>query len=156
MANLKFQTVQTRYGKLHTVRTCTEDGAVIAEHRLFAARPEGVNPHFPTPVYMDNLGRSAWRFGVCNSGALIAWKSIKLSARFGREGYRMRSVPGGYKGDYVTSWSRAINGKTYSFSRIFWNGGKDGCTIRVYEGQSTKVIKEWFVAGPVSMKKAKH
>ena len=155
MANLKFQTVQTPYGALHTMRAYNEDGTAFhGQYRVLRSRPANVG--LVVGPYMDNLGKSAWRMGTGEKGELVAWKSIKLSKRFGREAYRMRSVPGGYKGDYVTSWSRAFNGRTYSFSRIFWNGGKDGCTIRVYEGQSTKVIKEWHVAGPVSMKKAKH
>ncbi|AWY07331.1 hypothetical protein SEA_JACKIEB_12 [Streptomyces phage JackieB] len=151
MANLKFQTVQTPYGKLHTLRTYNDEGtAFYGEHRVLTHRPAGAG--LVTGTYMDNLGRSGWRMGVDKDGALIAWKTVKISKRFGQESYRMRSVPGGYKGDFVKTWSRAFNGKTYSFSRIFWNGGKDGWTVRVYEGQSTKVIKEWSGKGPVKMK----
>lgn len=154
MANLKFQTVQTPFGKLHTLRTYNEDGtAFYAEYRVLThtPTPSELNPAFPVKKYLAKNG-TAWALGVCKSGALIAWKTVKISKRFGQESYRMRSVPGGYKGDYVKTWSRAFNGKTYSFSRIFWNGGKDGWTIRVYEGQSTKVIKEWSGKGPVKMK----
>lgn len=156
MANLKFLTVKTVVGDLHTMRTLDDNGNVLADYNLFASRPTADYLKWVGPAYMDNLGRAAWRIGRNVAGGLVAWKSVKVSKRFGREGYRMRSVPGGYKGDYVTSWSRAINGKTYSFSRIFWNAGKDGATLRVYEGQSTKVIHEWTVKGPVSMKNAKH
>lgn len=156
MANLKFLTVHTANGDFHTLRTLTDDGrTVLADYDLYPARPASGYLKWVGPAYMDNLGRAAWRLGRNVAGTLVAWKSVKVSRRFGRESYRMRSVPGGYKGDYVTSWSRAVNGKTYSFSRIFWNAGKEGCTLRVYAGQSTKVLHEWHVKGPVSMSKAK-
>jgi hypothetical protein len=138
-AKLTFQTLQTTYGLLHTMRAEREDGPVT-EYRVFPAKPAGVK--WAGPVYLAANG-SAWRVGRCNSGALIAWKTTKISKRFGQENYRMRSVQGGYKGDYVKSWSRAFNGKTRSFSKILWNGGKDGWTVRVYEGQSTTVLHEW-------------
>lgn len=144
MANLKFQTVQTPYGQLHTMRTYNEDGtAFYAEYRVLThtPTPSELNPAFPVKKYLAKNG-TAWAMGVCKSGALVAWKTTKMSARFGLESYRMRSVPGGYKGDFVKHYSRVINGKTYSFARIRWNGGQGGTTIKLYEGQSTKVLRE--------------
>lgn len=139
MAKLVFQTVQTPYGLLHTMRTLDENDGVLAEYRVFPYKPSGVK--WSGPKYLAANG-SAWQIGRCNSGALIAWKTTKFSKRFGQESYRMRSVPGGYKGDFVKHYSRVINGKTYSFARIRWNGGQGGTTIKLYEGQSTKVLRE--------------
>ncbi|UTN93016.1 hypothetical protein SEA_MARKY_13 [Streptomyces phage Marky] len=153
MAKLVFKTVQTTYGKLHTMRTLDQNGGTLAEYRVLTHTPTAaeLSPVFPVVKYLAANG-SAWAMAMCKSGALVAWKSTKISKRFGLEQYRMRSVPGGYKGDFVKSWSRAFNGKTYSFSRIFWNAGKDGWTINVYEGQSTKIVKTWSSSAPVKMK----
>ncbi len=153
-AKIQFKTTQTSYGKLFTMRVTDTDTGAEREYDLYASRPATEYLKWIGPTYLAANG-TAWRIGRNVAGGLVAWKTMKLSKRFGREGFRMRSVPGGYKGDFVTSWSRTINGRTYSFSRIFWNGGKDGVTLRVYEGQSTKVLHEWAVKGPVSMKKAK-
>lgn len=40
-----------------------------------------------------------------------------------REAYRMRSVPGGYPGDWVERRVRLINGTRYEFARIVWGDG---------------------------------
>ncbi|WIC89163.1 hypothetical protein SEA_BOGOTA_13 [Streptomyces phage Bogota] len=153
-AKLSFLTIKTSFGNLFTMRVQGGSAKLTGlegpvDYNLTAVKPEGVA--WVGPALLAENGQ-AFRIGRQFSKALVAWKSIKISKRFGREGYRMRSVHGGYKGDYVTSWSRAFNGRTYSFSRIFWNAGQDGATLRVYEGQSTKVVHEWHVKGPVTMK----
>jgi hypothetical protein len=154
---IKFLSQQTAYGVLHTLHVVQPGGGMTKgnTYRLMKVRPAQAYILSVRKTYLAKNG-TAWRTAVLTSGEQVAWKSAKFSQRFGRESYRMRSVPGGYKGDYVTSWSRAVNGKTYSFSRIFWNAGQDGATLRIYEGQSTKVIHEWTVKGPVSMKGKKH
>jgi hypothetical protein len=157
-AKLSFLTVQTNIGRLHTMRISGGDTALTGSrepvhYNLFPARPVTEYLAWKGPAYLAENG-TAFRIGRNVAGGLVAWKSVKFSKRFKAEVYRMRSVPGGYLGDYATSWSRAINGKTYSFSRIFWDGGKGGCTLRVYEGQSTKIVHEWHTKGPVSMKGA--
>lgn len=156
-ANLKFRTVQTPNGPLHTMRSYSEDGTqCFGEYQILSSRPvrEYLDPAYPVTKALASNG-SAWAMAVNTAGNLVSWKTVKTSNRFGMDQYRMRSVPGGYLGDYVKHYSRVINGKTYSFSRIFWGAGHGGVTLKVYEGQSTKVLKEWYVAGPVSMKKAK-
>lgn len=140
-AKLSFKTIQSPYGLLHTMRVTKDDGTA-ADYHLFPSRPASEYLKWVGPAYLAENG-TAWRIGRNVAGGLVAWKSTKTSKRFGQESYRMRSVPGGYKGDFVKHWSRAFNGKTRSFAKILWNGGKDGWTIRVYEGQGTTVLHEW-------------
>ena len=146
---IRFLTVQTPYGLSHTAAVAFEDGIVRDGYAVLPARPSDA------AVVAGKLlakNGTAWAIGRTADGYRLAWKTVKLSKRFGRESYRMRSVPGGYKGDYATCWSRSINGKTYSFSRVFWNAGQDGWTINVFEGQTTKLIKSWGSSSPVTMK----
>lgn len=152
-AKLSFRTVQTAYGKLHTMRVTqtTPRGDVTAatDYHLYAARPATDYLAWIGPTYLAE-NKSAWRIGRNVAGALVAWKTVKISDRFGKGGYRMRSVPGGYKGDYVTHWSRNINGKTFDFSRIYWNAGKDGSSLIARRlGQD---VHRWDSKTPVKMK----
>lgn len=146
-AKIQFKTTQTRFGKVFEGRVTghlPKAPEKVLTAPVFPARPWDVSK-VHGKVMAEN--GTAWAYGRNAQGMPLIWKSIKLSKRFGQESYRMRSVKGGYKGDYVTSWSRVVNGKTYSFSIIKWNGGKDGVTTRIYAGQSTKVIHEWFTPG---------
>lgn len=155
-ANLTFRTVETPHGLLHSMRSVADNGAVLGTYQILPARPVSayLRPEFPVTKALAKNG-SAWAMAVNTAGGMVAWKTVKISPRFSHEGYRMRSVPGGYKGDYVTRYQRRVNGKLFTFARIFWNAGKNGCTLRAYEGAAQTLIKEWHVAGPVSMKKAK-
>lgn len=154
--NLTFKTVKTQLGPFHTMRATLENGTVLGEYRILATRPvaEYLDRKFPVITALAANG-SAWAMAVSVSGGRVGWKTVKLSERFSHEGYRMRSVPGGYLGDYVTTYSRRVNGKLFRFVRIFWNAGQGGCTLRAYEGVAETLVKEWHVVGPVSMKKAK-
>lgn len=57
------------------------------------------------------------------------------------ESYRMRSVEGGNRGDWVERRSSVINGKLYEFSRIKWRNGS--VTVRAYKGNTAVVLHEW-------------
>jgi hypothetical protein len=146
-AKLTFQTVQTPYGLLHTMRVTDDVKGTAKDYHLTSAKPEGVK--WTGPAYLAANG-SAFRIGYTKDGAAVAWKSTKISTKFGQESYRMRSVPGGYKGDYVKCWSRNINGHTYDFSRIYWNAGTEGSTLRVR--RLGHVVHEWNSKTPVTMK----
>jgi hypothetical protein len=129
-AKLSFKTTQTPYGVIHTMRitggkTQLTDGA---DFHLYPARPTSDYISWEGPVYTAENG-AAFRIGRNTAGALIAWRTVKISSKFGHSSYRMRSVPGGYKGDFVVCWARNINGHSYNFRRIEWNGGKDGVSV---------------------------
>jgi hypothetical protein len=129
-AKLSFKTTQTPYGLLHTMRI-TGGGTTLTDgtdFKLYAARPASEYLSWTGPVYTASNG-SAFRIGRNVAGGLIAWKTVRISGKFGRSSYRMRSVPGGYKGDFVTCWARNINGVTYDFRKIAWNGGQDGFSV---------------------------
>lgn len=146
---LSFRTIKTPNipeGPLHLMRVTKDDGTTT-DYRLFPGRPSGVK--WAGPVYRAANG-SQFRIGRCNSGALIAWKTVRISEKFGQESYRMRSVPGGYKGDYVKCWSRNIGGKTFDFSRIYWNAGQDGSVLRVR--RLGEMVHEFASKTPVKMK----
>lgn len=145
---LSFKTVPTETGPMHLLRVEGGKDANVAEYRLFPARPAGVK--WAGPVYLAKNG-TAWRVGRCNSGMLIAWKTVKISDPFAGEDYRMRSVPGGYLGDYCRGWSRNINGHTYDFSRVYWNGGRGGMSVTVR--RLGEEIHKFYAPGPVLMKK---
>lgn len=152
-AKLTFKTINTPNipeGPLHLMKvTSMKDGETIErEYRLFPYRPQGVK--WAGTVYLAENG-TGWQIGRCNSGALIAWKTVKISERFAAETYRMRSVPGGYLGDYCKSWSRNINGHTYDFSRVYWNAGNGGVSVTVRRLGET--VRQSFTPGPVKMKK---
>jgi hypothetical protein len=145
---LQFRTIETDMGAAHYAQIISQDGARSPEYRVLPSMPvtEYLDHRAPVVKLLAKNG-SAWAFSVSVSGGYVAWKTIKTSKRFGLEQYRMRSVPGGYLGDYVKHYSRVINGKTYSFSRVKWNGGLGGVTIKLFQGQSTKVLREvWFPA----------
>ena len=57
----------------------------------------------------------------------------------------MRSVPGGYPGDYVRRYTRKINGQAYDFVRVAWGDGS--VTVRVFVGNTTEVAHEWTSCG---------
>lgn len=148
-AKLSFKSDQTPYGLLHTMRVTDAEKDKVAEYHLLPARPVSEYLKWIGPAYLATNG-TAWRIGRNVAGGLVAWKSVRISSRFGQTGYRMRSVPGGYKGDYVTCWSRNINGRTYDFSRIYWNAGKDGSSLIVRRlGQD---VHRWDSKTPVKMK----
>ncbi|AYD86759.1 hypothetical protein SEA_MICRODON_12 [Streptomyces phage Microdon] len=149
---LSFQTTQTPFGLVHDMQVEGGEKALTGKngpvhYALSLLKPEGVA--WVGPAYLAANGQ-AFRIGRLANKALVAWKSVKISSRFGKGGYRMRSVPGGYKGDYVTHWSRNINGKTFDFSRIYWNAGKDGSSLIVRRlGQD---VHRWDSKTPVQMK----
>lgn len=148
-AKLSFQTTQTPYGLLHDMRVTDAEKGTEKHYHLTLTRPEGVT--WAGPVYLAENG-SAFRIGRGAHGEMVAWKSVKISKRFGQESYRMRSVPGGYKGDYVKCWSRNINGQTFDFSRIYWNAGQDGSTLRCRRPATGEMIHEFTSPTPVTMK----
>lgn len=49
--------------------------------------------------------------------------TFKIDKRRNEETYRMRSVAHGYPGDLVHTFTRGINGTTYTFNRVRWGGG---------------------------------
>jgi len=149
-AKLSFKTVQTPYGKLYTMRVTDKEKGTEKDYQLYPARPATEYLSWIGPVYLAE-NKTAWRIGRNVDGALVAWKTVRLSSKFGQESYRMRSVPGGYKGDYVKCWSRNINGRTVDFARIYWNAGQNGATLRAT--RLGKVLHEWKTEGPVTMKK---
>ncbi|WJN62613.1 hypothetical protein [Streptomyces phage phiScoe1] len=57
------------------------------------------------------------------------------------ERYRMRSVLGGYRGDYVTTHTREINGKRFDFTRIEW--GDDTVTVSASVAGTTRTLHFW-------------
>jgi hypothetical protein len=57
------------------------------------------------------------------------------------EAYRMRSVKGGYPGDWVERRESVINGKRFEFSRIKWGDGS--VTVRAHKAGTTIVLHEW-------------
>lgn len=67
--------------------------------------------------------------------------AFHIEPRHSVESYRMRSVAGGYRGDYVTAWSRRIGGKLYDFSRVQWGTGETSVTAWI--GGTTEVVHRW-------------
>lgn len=55
--------------------------------------------------------------------------------------YRMRSVPGGYPGDWVEHRTFTAGGKSFESSRISWGDGT--VTVKVYEAGTTNVVRHW-------------
>ncbi|QFG07907.1 hypothetical protein SEA_INTOLERANT_12 [Streptomyces phage Intolerant] len=148
-AKLSFKTTQTAFGKVYDMLVTDTVKGTEKHYNLLTARPVSEYLKWIGPAYLAENG-TAFRIGRNVAGGMVAWKSVKISDRFGKGGYRMRSVPGGYKGDYVTHWSRNINGKTFDFSRIYWNAGKDGSSLIVRRlGQD---VHRWDSKTPVKMK----
>jgi hypothetical protein len=148
-AKLSFKTTQTPYGRIFDMKVTDSVKGTEQHYNLLTSRPTADYLKWVGPAYLAENG-TAFRVGRNVAGGLVAWKSVKISSKFGQESYRMRSVPGGYKGDYVKCWSRNINGHTYGFSRIYWNAGQDGSTLRVR--RLGNVVHEWNSSTPVKMK----
>lgn len=149
---LRFRTIDTNNGAAHYAQIVYGSGKVSPEYAIMMRAPSRISLDLRAPIVKFLAqNRTAWAFAVDVAGNYVAWKTVKASKRFGTERYRMASVPGGYRGDYVVHYSRVINGTTYSFARIKWNGGLNGITLKCYEGQTTKVLHEWFT--PYSPKK---
>lgn len=89
---------------------------------------------------------TAWAVGSTPEGYRYAWKTVSISPVFHLDAYRLRSVPGGYKGDQVKRWSRRINGRKIDFVRIAWNQGADGVTVRAEDAKTNKIIHEFHYA----------
>lgn len=66
--------------------------------------------------------------------------TFRIGPRTDVETYRMRKSPT-YKGDYVETHTRMINGKPFDFSRVFWGDGTVSVCARI-GGQVTEV-KYW-------------
>jgi hypothetical protein len=59
----------------------------------------------------------------------------EISPRTNVQTYRMRGT------DYVECYTRPINGKLYTFSRVRWGSGE--VTIRAWMGNTTTVLHQW-------------
>lgn len=140
---IQFQTITTAYGVTHRAAVTFDNGKTLEGYEVSPARP-----HDATTVAGTVLAKNgtAWAVGRTSDGHRLAWKTVRISAVYGKESYRMRSVPGGYKGDYVKRWSRSINGRRIDFVRIAWNGGKDGVTVRAEDPKTNKTIHEFHYA----------
>lgn len=142
---LSFKTSKTPFGLLHTMRvTQTAPKGVVTnatDYHLYPARPATDYLKWIGPKYLAANG-AAFQIGRNVAGALVAWKTVRVSSKFGQTSYRMRSVPGGYKGDYVTCWARNINGHTYDFRKIEWNAGQDGVSVIAEKKDKGKVVSE--------------
>ena len=112
----------------------------ITGFSLYPARPVSVAAKYG--VIMAKNG-TAWAVGRTVEGLRMAWKTVKIDPVYAAQKYRLRSVAGGYKGDYVTRWSRKINGRRIDFVRIAWNGGKGGTEVRAEDNKTGKIIHEF-------------
>lgn len=117
-------------------------GAVVG-WTLRAARP--VFPVTRLAVLRAKNG-TAWAVGTTENGYRYAWKTVEISLKLREESYRLRSVPGGYKGDRVKRWSRYVNGRKIDFVRIAWNQSADGVTVRAEDAETAKIIHEFHYA----------
>lgn len=128
-ATIQFRSSQTANSVLHeAVITGFSKKNPDSE---FTALVVPVRPTDIMVMYGKVLAKNgtAWAYGRDKDGNRLIWKTVRISNRFARESYRMRSVPGGYVGDFVTCWARNINGKTIDFSKVSWAGGKDGFSV---------------------------
>ncbi|MGW5130861.1 hypothetical protein [Streptomyces sp. NPDC004135] len=69
--------------------------------------------------------------------------TISIGPRTDVEDYRMRSVPGGYKGDLVHHHAREIGRRRFDFSRVEWGDGT--VTVTAWIAGTTNAVHQWGV-----------
>jgi len=80
----------------------------------------------------------------------VAWMgphppALGRSAVTRTERYRLRSVPGGYRGDYVYRYVRRYNGSAFEFTRIVWGDGS--VSVSAHRAGTTEIVHEWVSGG---------